>query len=295
MNIFTLMGPTPSRVLGLFRLLLARGGEAPEAELAEFFHPAPLRSKDSKFAEETLAAATELGLTERVQKTSRQMIRVAAGITAHERDSNCLHETFPRLAARLALRPEIGDKPNRFARACAWFLMQPVGGIPEGHGPLKTGLLQAKAKPDWDLGLDTDNRVDMLVYWAKHIGLLAQLREKQCHGLAADPTDYLRRHLSDLLPKTTAVPIRAFRERLGKLCPVLDGGDVRHDALQAFEVEWPEDRLSDALAFALRRLETEGRILLEYANDARGDSFLRLGADQKATRVSRVNAKGESA
>ncbi len=294
MNIYTTMGPTPSRVLGLFRLLLVRGGEVPESELADLFHPVPLRGKDTKYPEEVLAAASELGLTERAPGSEPPSVRVTEGIMPDERDLQRLDETFPRTVARLALRSETGGEPNRFARLCAWFLAQPVGGIPVGHGALKTEILKAKSRPGWNLSIDNDNRLDMVVYWAKYLGLVAQLRDVKCEGLVGDPTDFLRRHLSDLLPDTVVVPIRAFRERLGLLCPVLDGGSVREETLAAFDLGWSDDRLSDAIAFALRRLVGEGLIRLEYFNDARGGSFLRLGPEQKVTGLARLAAKGAS-
>ncbi len=288
MNIYTTMGPTPSRVLGLLRLLITLGGEAAESELAELFHPPSLRGKDSKYPQEVIAAVTELGLTERDSAAEPAVVRIADAITSEERELGRLHDTFPRTAARLALRSEVAGEPNRFARVCAWFLAQPVGGIPVGHTAIKNRLLMARARPGWEFNANTDNRLDMVVYWAKYLGLVAQLRQEMCVGLVADPTDYFRRHLTVLLPEMTTVPIRTFRQRLGTLCPVLDGGSVRDDALVAYDIGWPEDRLSEATAFALRRLAGEGRVRLEYFNDARGDSFLRLGPDQKVTGLSRL-------
>lgn len=292
MNIYTTMAPTPSRVLGLYRLILDRGGCAQEGELAALFHPPPLRAKDTRYPEETLAAASELGLIESVPGTDPSSVRIQPAIEDAERDPDCLDETFPRTCARLALRPEINGEPNRFARLCAWFLAQPVGGIPVGHGAIKDAVLAVKTRQGWDFGLNTDNRLDMVVYWAKYLGLLSQLREGKCEGLVADPTDFLRRHLADLLPRADVVPVWTFRERLGRLCPVLDGGSVRDETLAAFDLSWSNDRLADSTAFALRRLADEKLVRLEYFNDARGGSFLRLGPELKVTGVARLSGTG---
>lgn len=87
MNIYTTIEPTPSRVLGLFRLLLVHGGEIPQDGLSDLFHPAPLRNaKVSTFPVEVLAAAIDLGLIERVPGSDPPAVRVAGGIAADDRD-----------------------------------------------------------------------------------------------------------------------------------------------------------------------------------------------------------------
>ncbi len=276
MEIYLTSAPTPSRVQGMLRLLLALGGREKRRRLSTFFHPPPLRSAETPAQdfEETLAALAELGLA----RIDGDEVNVWPEMPA---DPTRLFELLPHTLARVLLQPEINGQPNRFARAVGWFLAQPVGTIHAGYGAIKSALLAVRDKPGWDLQIDSDARLDMVISWAKYLGLLRQTREAKGEGLVPDPTPFLRRHLAELLPEDVPVPVQPFRERLGKLCPVLDGGLVRAHVLEAFGIDWPANRLSSALAFALRRLRRDRMLTLGDFNDARPENFLLLGAGER--------------
>ncbi|MFL5341905.1 MAG: protein DpdG [Gemmataceae bacterium] len=273
MKLYLTATPTPGRVRGLLRLLLARPDRRDDRRrLGTMFQPPPLRpaKAPTHAIDETLAALVELGL-----------VREDDDVVVASPDLSL--DRLPDVLAAAALKPEIHGEPNRFARTVGWFLAQPVGGVPAGYGAIKSALLAVRDKPGWDLHIDSDDRLDMVVYWAKYLGLLRPTRESKGEGLVPDPTTFLRRRLRELFPTEQPEPVQQFRERLGAICPVLDGGAVREQVLAAFGIAWPDNRLSSALAFALRRLRSEKLVEFGYFNDARPENFLLLGETERVT------------
>jgi hypothetical protein len=104
-------------------------------------------------------------------------------------------------------------------------------------------------------------------------------------GLVPDPTLFITRNLDTLIPNDEEIAVAEFRECLGKICPVIDGGAVREKVLKKInaakkdDTPWPKNRLSDSLSFALRCLKKNG--LLDYwcRDDQR--TFLRMSQDEK--------------
>jgi hypothetical protein len=287
-KIFTTFAPTPSRVRGLVRLVLTRpGGRERRGRLAALFYPPQWRAKSDPlmYFRETLDAAIELGLLAVDGPGDDDLVRRSDQLGPDEHDPARIDDWLPRAAARVALREE-ADRPNPFARLCGWFLAQPPGGIPSGHLAIKSALKAAASRPGWDLNVDNNARLEMVIYWAKYLGLIGQLREASCEGLVAAPTPFLRAHLAEVLPPDEWVPVHRFREELGQVCPVLDGGVIRARVLEAFALDWPPNRLSDAAAYALARLEREGRIQLGSYNDARPENFL-LAEGRRITGIHR--------
>src|SRR5205814_3304579 len=116
--------PTPSRAAGLLRLLLGRpDGRDSRRRLGDLFHPPPLRPAKSptQYIDETLAALAELGLV--AQDVHADGVTVHAGPELPPSPHGA--DALPRVFASVALRPEVNGQPNRFARACGWFLAQP--------------------------------------------------------------------------------------------------------------------------------------------------------------------------
>jgi hypothetical protein len=299
MMLYQTMAPTPGRVLGLVRLLQGLADKAAtRRELCDLMDPPTLRPRpvaEPKDIGEILGAAAEAGLAEDYTAGGKRSLRLASQLPDGTPMPAEPATVLPDLMARLALRPQIGGKPNRFAEACAWLLTQPVIGAPQGHNALRTGLQAAGFDLD-EVHLRTELRLDNLLYWAVYLGLVWRTRETAGHGVVPDPTAYLRRNLDQLLPRGERLPVADFVARLGEACPVLDGGAVRTAVLRRMEASGippvPAERLSDALSFALRRLRKEELLGWSYVNDS--FSFCDLSRGERVNFLERQAGRAPS-
>jgi hypothetical protein len=259
MKIYTTVEPVPSRMLAVARLLLVEG-PMPEDELIPLLQP----REDTGMAKNTLNAALECGLVIREGKKCR----LPDGLFEHEPKPTELDKVLPLVLARLLLAPKIANDSNNFATLCAWLLHQPVLSMPVDQGGLK-GAIEAQGLSLAELQVQNDARWGNVIYWARYLGLVRQMRADSCTGLIPDPTLFLRRHLPKLLPAGEEVDASTFLLRVGSLCPVLDGGTVRTALLARIKPDWPERQISDSLGFAIARLEHSGELRAWCPDDQR--------------------------
>jgi hypothetical protein len=290
MKIIHTFDPVPSRVIGLLRVLRQMKEEWIErTTIVEILQPAPIRgAQGTDPINEVIGAAIELGivLEDRTDRAVPKLRIAESLVTDNEVEFNA---RLPRLLAKAALIPECEGKPNQFARACAWLVMQDPMAMPQGHGELKRRAEADGLSLD-ELGLKNDQRWDMLLYWAMYLGLAWQTKEQKCFGVIPDPSTYLLRHLDELLTRGGPTPIHQFRDHLGLLCPVLDGGTIHRDIAggmrTAGTLQWkPSERLSGALSFALRYLKATGAIHFWCPDDQR--TFLLMSDDERIAYISR--------
>jgi hypothetical protein len=244
MKIYTEVEPVPSRVVALARLLLSEG-DLPETQLISLLQP----RENKNMASKTLDAAIEIGLVEhRLGK-----YRLTEILPKTTKPSQ-LDKQLPIIMARLLMRQEIDRKPNGFVKLCAWILLQPILTFPHDRSGIHYAM-KAQGLPPDELQVANEARLDNVIYWARYLGLVRQMEGSIAAGVIPDPTDYLRRFLPEILPLGEEVTAQDFRSRLAQLCPALDGGAVREALLQKLDPDWPANRLSESLAFAIERLQ----------------------------------------
>ncbi len=294
-KIFETIEAVPSRVLGLVRLLAAApGGDMSREELIELIQPRSLRRKEKEEADhlatETIASALEMGLVEEAGKSQRgTRLTLCSGLGSFRGRTEALDQALPSLIAGIALQPKLQGRTNKFAQICAWFMLQSPAAMPQGHEALKSAM-EVGGISLRDLGLRNDTRWDMVVYWAKYLGLMWQRHGEMCRGLVADPSTFIRSHLSELLPQKGATSADSFREQLGKICPVLDGGEVHRQLAKQLEAAGAlhartDESLSDALSFSLRYLKREGLLNYWCPDDQR--TFLLMSRGEKVAFLSK--------
>lgn len=287
MKIYTTMAPTPSRILGLVRLLEANNREGvSRRELCRLMDPTEYGAgtgPEPDSVREILQAALEVDLAEEYRSRNESRLRLTTAFPDGQPFPTSLGSHLQSVLARLLLRPEVGGEPNRFAIVCAWLLTHAVGATPQGHNELMTALARG-GFPLAEFHLNNPARLDMVLYWARYLGLVGRFRLSGGNGVMPDPSAFLRRHLQELLPTTHAtLSATEFRARVGSLCPVLDGGSVRATVLSRLHAlgapPWPDIRFSDALSFALRRLHAADELHWTYIDDSRG--FLELARGER--------------
>jgi hypothetical protein len=264
MKIYTTVEAVPSRMVAVVRLL-ALVGPASRDEVVGLLQP----GRDATLqAANTLSAAVECGCVERAGDS----FALTPGLLPADTAPAALDEALRRVLARLLLRTAVGGEPNGFATLCAWLLQLPVDGVPSNRGGLKERLRSSGYTLE-ELQIANDARWDNVIYWARYLGLVRQILDEPCGRVVADPTDYLRRHLSELIQPGEEVSAAEFRSRLGALCPVLDGGDARAAVIARVDPNWPEDQFSDSLTFSLERLNRTSELRSWCPDDQR--TFIR--------------------
>lgn len=283
MKIYEHVEAVPSRVAGVIRLLCAYGENGLKEKLAKaMLQPSTLRppgkqNSPSGLASRTLDATVEIGIVVRSQEAGESVLRLDTESYAALSKTIDPAQAIRRLLARRLLAEEVRGKPNNFSLLCAWLLTRGVSSMPEGHYKFQEAL-----KKDGfalaEFRVQHEASIDNVLYWARYLGLIWQSRPKRAEAIIPDPTDYLALHMREIIPPEQRVTALEFRERLGELCPVLDGGIVRDQVLakieQATGRTWPPDQFSESCSLALRQLKQTGVIAYDCPNDQR--EFMRL-------------------
>jgi hypothetical protein len=295
MKIYENVEAVPSRMTGLIRLLLDVGRRGlDEGAVRELLQPPSLRepgSPPATFAPRTIDAALETGLIVRAKENQQFVLSLAPDAFEALARANRVADVIRELLTQRLLAPEAGGERNRFAILCAWFLTRPVTWLPQEHVDIQRAM-----KDDGldlaELRVTSENNIDNVLYWARHLGLLWWAKEKMACMVVPDPAAFLVRHLDRLLQPGERMDASAFRANLGDLCPVLDGGVVRKDVLQKVSAaqlrQIEEDCLSEGLSLALRQLAESGILHYDCPNDAR--HFLRLYDQQRVAFIERPKA-----
>jgi hypothetical protein len=266
----------------------------PKDRVLELLNPMSFRvdEKVSGAAADPVAASIEMTLVAEESIAGKKWLRLNANEV--ELPSDRIADELPRFLARLLLRPELGGDTNTFATLCAWLLAQPLIGMPSGQAAIKSALV-AQGFDLGELRIRNNAVLEMVVYWARYLGLVWQTKKEKCQGIVPDPSAFLTRHLDDLLPVGEEIGAPEFCSQLGQLCPVLDGGSVRA-AILAKTKAVPSSELSESLSFALRRLQACGRLKFWAIDDARAPLVMAGHADEdrRITHLTRISpAKGE--
>lgn len=252
MNIYTNYSVVPSRLLA-FVQLLAHLGETHKDELCSLLHPDTAR-KGKQF-NEIVEAAKECGLV----SISGPLVSLSDDIGIERGDKPAdISKKLPSVMARIVLQPKVNNKDNRFARICAWFLRFPVSKHTHEYSELKKSF--SRAGFDRQSYYLNDNAAwDMVFYWMRYIGLVSRFGGSGVEGIIPDPTTLLHRHISEIFTEQSPegiLPIREFVSSVGKVCPVLDGGEVWFKVAHTMKQPTSDEKLSDALSFALMRLKS---------------------------------------
>lgn len=278
---------TPSRILSLYRLLLAAGEPlSPDILGARAWPHATRKTEGSQqpFDRINLHEMREARLIEEMTDGSLQP-HPNLPETVRCKDVETAKNHLPLALADLIFH---GDERNHdLAYALAWYLLQDPLRVPGGKDDLPN---TAKDQGVGDLtGLINDFRFGTFRDWSCYLGFAWQHDGGEGTRLQADPTAHLRARLPIMLPQTGhAESVGVVVQRLAKTSPVFEGGRFRERVETETGLRTPPDRLSASTSFALFRLQAEGLLSFE----ARSDSASRLLAcgshQQRVTHLART-------
>jgi hypothetical protein len=299
MKIYRAVEAVPSRLEGILQVLRSAGGKGYSRDtLLQLMQPVPLRRKEDAdtLAKNSLEALFELsadGVNLVVEKgDERGQQRVVLGDVLAACNDSQFSSHARRALRAAAVRATVDGRANQFAELLAWLTWIPANSMPEGHAALKMRLQGSKLDLE-AYGLNNDARWDNVVYWARYVGLLWQWKDESCRGLVVDAAEFIRQHTSTLLAGGP-VSFVEFRNRLGSLCPALDGGEVhaRMSDVLAEENVIPRDhgvRVSPAVSLGLRGLREAGVLDYGCPNDQR--EFFLMTGDEKIAFVTEGGAR----
>lgn len=286
MKIYEHVEAVPSRIVGLFNLLLKAGRGGLEEGMAKaLLQPKTLREADappSALAPRTIDAAIETGLVARSNVGDTTILALAVDAYETLSKSKDRPDSIRRLLEKRLLTPMINGQKNYFAFWCAWLLTRSATWLPQRHSDIQEAMTADGLDLSQFRATNTSN-IDNVLYWARYLGLIWRAREETAASIIPDPTTFLTRHLHELLPPNCRVDAFSFRKQLGSICSVLDGGGVREELLEQIQKAtgraFDDDRISDALSLALRQLAEAKLIDYDCPNDQR--RFLRLYDDHR--------------
>ena len=293
LKIYDRKAPVPSRMLALAKILIKKGPMR-RRDVYAYLNPSIIDAaqeaedefqsietiQETLLFKEIIDAAKECGLItiEGLENT----ISLSPNLDKKNIFLDDIDKNFPILMADLVLKPKINNEKNLFARVCAWFLNQPIFGNPQDHDGWKRLLLKQCGDLLKEARLRGNSEWDNVAYWLRYLGLASRTISEGIKGLYPDPTLYIERHIEKLIFPKEQITANKFRERLGALCPVIDGGSVFYEMRPK---EHSDDLLSDSLSFALERLKHKKILSFWCPIDPR--DFLRLNNQEKIAFLSR--------
>lgn len=298
MRLYQAVEAVPSRIMGILRVLHeSEGRRRPADVLLELVQPRSVRTKEDadSLATNSLVLLRQLssGEVQFIEESEDEGGRayVTLGESLRSVPRRRFEDVVWERLEQVALAPQIGGQVNEFAQFCAWLMWQSPSSMPQTHLNLKSRM-EAEGLNCDVLGLNSNARWDVAMYWANYFGLIWQWKDVKCEGLVPDPTEYLRRVLDDLIPARETVAAADLVDALGRRCPVLDGGAVHTtvgETIRASKGEVRSGRLSPALSLAIRSLADLGELRHWCPDDQR--TFLLFSNGEKIAFLQR-NAAG---
>jgi hypothetical protein len=293
MSVISSLVAQPNRIIIASEFVHSFGDKgAPIEDLEQMLSPSPPQSNQddadvdpsersgSTIAKGVLAEMQRLKILE---PTENQHVRLnpalAVGKSKADWEGRLYDYLFPILCTADKARAHGQDE---LPDALCWLLRQdptqPLGFSGGQHYDALTSQVVA-GDPLFD-GIRSDAKYQVMVYWARYLGLAERLTIKPvAEKVIADPTRAIAARLPQLFADERELTMQTFMQRLGVHIPVLDGGQVWNEMAGRLKAATlAHDHISQATSFALRRLEHAGKIKLEDISDA-GAWELRVGRE----------------
>lgn len=201
----------------------------------------------------------------------------------------------PILWKRMAF-PDLAESygQKEFPDALSWLLNQnPFQPLPWKGGEHAERIVAQLGETD-PLRIDIGNnsRYQNLLYWARYFGCAEWIGIKTGNVVIPDPSEVILWLIPHVFADDSELPIQTFIQRLGEVCPVLDGGSARRNFETRLTAEFQrqEYHLSRSTSLALKRLQLRGIITIKAVSDAQ-TWILDLANETQA--VSHIKITGE--
>lgn len=283
MSVFANVQATPSRMLGLLRLLAAQPNQSvTQTELNNLWWPRVTRpdSVSVNYFGDNMRELLAAGLIEEGENEKGETTYgLGASIPEQFRSPDGLVENGPDLFMKHLMGDGAPERNDDLGYVLAWWLAQPLVDVPPTPSDIATEwrtVIDVEAIPwrsqDGDPLAVNEDRARQMRLWAVYLGLGWE------HGPSAgrtpelqpDPTRLLRRVLKNQLPEDgTEERVDKVWKSVAMVAPILDMGSYSV-ALQEVGVLRAEEgrSFSQSVSMALLRLKDEGFLQLIASDDA---------------------------
>ena len=283
MSVFANVQATPSRMLGLLRLLAVQPNQsATQTELGNLWWPRVTRpdSASVNYFGDNMRELLAAGLIEEEEnKNGETAYRLGASIPEQFRSPDGLVEHGPGLFLQHLLGDGTSERNDDLGYVLAWWLAQPLVDVPPTPSDIATewrSVIDVEAIPwrsqDGDPLAVNEDRARQMRLWAVYFGLGWEHgpSARRTPELQPDPTRLLRRVLKGQLPEDgTEERVDEVWGSVAAAAPFLDKGGYSMTLQEVGVLETEEGRsFSQSVSMALLRLEDEGFLRLIASGDA---------------------------
>jgi hypothetical protein len=285
MSVLSIFEATPNRVRSLARLAAHLGSTSRDVLRENLM---PTKDDSAQFGN-LLRETIRLGLLVEEQKGP-----VTLASTVKEADVTD-DGRFRKFVETALFGPDVESSENRsFRYALSWLLAQPSG-LPIQWNSDQHLQMEKQMEGSDNYDVTNKERFAMLCYWARFLGYAASINMGGHSVVIPDPSDALERQLPDIFSDSPRITCARFFDRLGRRCPVLEGGKVRGEVEARLREKRPGNQISISTGLALWRLEERKLIKLDHLSDAEtwvmSTSIVTIGAGASRL-VSHVECMG---
>lgn len=279
---------TPSRVQGIYRLLLqAEGQRLGREELEKILAPSSLKSEDDEPD------------TKKVHYVVNEMIKI--GLLVKREKEVLINDQLPKplrhkdkgleyLPVGLVDLMFKADDPENhdLGQLLSWFLAQDVLRAPGDFEEMEQTLRNQVGS-----GIEyNDVKYHQFFYWGRYLGFLWKY-DMGVSKLVPDPTKYLRLLLPEIFKDEKTMRMQDVVRTLAQRCPVLEEGAIRTELDRQLGFEKLKDKyLSSATSHAWRLMEDEGIVELELKSDAGVYVLVEGERQQRVSHITWLGRKG---
>jgi hypothetical protein len=272
---------TPGRIRGVYRYVLHTPGRKVKREqLKNVMSPQALAKDDKEMIRKVVNETVKMGLFNEVDG----ILHFPENAPSYAINVKNGDDLLPLWIADLFFSQE-NETNHDMLRLIAWYLSQNIYSAPEDKEQVDQAL--AAQIGESKLGCTSDVRYGQFEYWSCFLGFAWKYNIGGKKKIISDPTAFIRKIISDLFADVSTLRMADFAQRLGKRCPVLEGGSIRETLNKTYQLERrPEQYFSSSTSHALLRLQEEGVITLNRKSDA--DIFI-ITEGNREHRISEIS------
>lgn len=301
MSVINEVYAVPSRVFGVYRLLLQQPGrKMNRAELENVLSPQSILNMKDEVDEGGTDESSKKNL-EMVHAVVNETVKMGLvleqeGIVSLSQDlpkdmldKNKGVEVFPFYIFDLFVS-DMNQENHDLVRLLTWFLAQDAYDAPDTWKRFERALIHQVGEHKLDC--TNDNRYSQFLYWSRFCGFTTMYEIDQ-KSLVPDPTIYMKWVLPSLFSERKNLSFNEVVRGLAQRCPVFEEGKFRNEMEVEYRHENRGERfLSTVTSHAWLRLRDEGYVTLDHKSDAEVYVLIESDRQHRFSHITWLGKKG---